>query len=414
MKEIVVGVDIGSHKIATIVGEVRPQDIFIIGSGVVPSRGLRRGRIYDLPALSQAIAASVLEAESVSGYEIGRAYLNLSDGEISFVNSQGAIGLNSHRSINANDLDRVLENARAIAIPHNAEILHVLPRNYSLDGRENVQSPIGMHGFRLELETHIVTAQSSALANLRQALQSARVHTDRILLSGLAAANCVLDEEAAMMGTAVIDFGAGTTDLALFIDGSVWHTAVIPLGSALITQDISYFLRTSFEVAEQVKLRYGYARQKEVDAADSFVIQTILEGQPQEIRRSELAMVVEARSREIFEMVKLEIKRSGYSGMLRAGVLLTGGGAELLGLRQLVAEILGIPVRVVRPERLSGNASGLQKPAFSTSVGLLSLGLEMNMDGQRHSANGAPKLFPRMGSYFQGLLKRLLPETDWR
>ena len=259
MKDIVVGIDIGSHKLAVVIGEVRPGETFIIGSGVSQSVGIRRGEITDLSQLSLALSETIVKAERVSGYEINRAYVNVSDSYISSLSSQGAIGINGQRSINASDLEKVLDNAKAIAIPYNAEIIHVLPRSYSLDGRDGLKSPLGMHGFRLELEAHIVTAQSSAIANLREALSGAKVHIDRFLLSGLASASSVLSEEEAAIGALVIDIGAGTTDLALFIDGAVWHTAVIPLGGALVTQDISYFLRTSSDVSEQIKLRYGHA-----------------------------------------------------------------------------------------------------------------------------------------------------------
>ena len=412
MKEVVVGVDIGSHKVAVIVGEVRPGETFIIGSGVSPSRGFRRGEIADLPQLRMALTEAILNAERASGYEINRAFVNLSDGQINSMSSQGAIGISGQRGVNVLDLEKVLENARAIAIPHNTEILHVLPRNYALDGRENLQSPIGMHGFRLELEAHIVTARSSAIANLREALSGARVHVDRFLLSGLAAASCVLSEEEAAIGALVIDFGAGTTDMAHFIDGAVWHTAVVPIGSALITQDITYFLRIAFEVAERVKLRHGYASESAIDPADGFIIQPFGEGEPQEVKRAELAMVIEARAREIFEAVKLEINRSGLRKMLRAGVVLTGGGSELAGLSELAAEVLEMPVRLAGPRNLTGTASGLQNPAFSTSIGLLRLGLEMSLEQQTLSGyNGNQSLLPRFGSLIQGMLRRLLPDS---
>lgn len=411
MKEVVVGIDIGSHKIAVIVGEVRSQDTFIIGAGVVASQGFRRGEITDMPRLRAALTEAILSAESASGYEISRAFVNLSNAQIGSLSSQGAIGISGQRSVNEQDLGRVLENARAIAMPHNAEILHVLPRQYALDGRDDLQSPLGMHGFRLELETHIVTAQSSAMANLREALGGARVRADRFLLSGLASASSVLSDEEAAIGALVIDLGAGTTDIALFIDGTVWHTAVVPMGSALITQDITYLLRVGFEVAESVKRQHGFAQESAIDASDTFVIQPIGEGRPQEIKRAELAMAIEARSREILEEVQREVNRSGLKSMLRAGVVLTGGGAEMAGISELAETVLGMPVRQAAPRDLTGASAGLHRPAFCTSIGLLRLGLEMSLDQELVSAeNGSNFFMPRVGELLQKMMRRLLPD----
>lgn len=413
MKDIVVGVDIGSHKIAVAIGEVRQNETFIIGSGITQSVGIRRGEITDLTQLTSALSETILSAERVSGYEINRAYVNISDGFTSSLSSEGAIGISGQRSINSHDLEMVLENAKAIAIPYNAEIIHVLPRSYSLDGREHLKSPLGMHGFRLELEAHIVTAQTSAIANLREAMSGANVHVDRFLLSGLASASSVLSEEEATIGALVIDFGAGTTDLALFIDGAVWYTAVIPMGSALVTQDISYYLRTPFEVAEQVKLRYGHAMEEAIAPTDTFVIQPVGEGAPQEVRRADLAMVSEARVREIIESVKLELNRSGFKRMLRAGVILTGGGSKLAGFNELVSQMLEMPVRTAGPRGLLGASEALEGPEFSTTIGLLRMGLELSIEQETiHSPNGDASILPRFGMMLQGMLRKLLPDSE--
>ena len=413
MKDIVVGIDIGSHKLAVVIGEVRPGETFIIGSGVSQSVGFRRGEITDLSQLSLALSETIVKAERVSGYEINRAYVNVSDRYINSLSSQGAIGISGQRSINASDLEKVLENAKAIAIPYNAEIIHVLPRSYSLDGRDGLKSPLGMHGFRLELEAHIVTAQSSAIANLKEALSGAKVHVDRFLLSGLASASSVLSEEEAAIGALVIDFGAGTTDLALFIDGAVWHTAVIPLGGALVTQDISYFLRTSSDVSEQIKLRYGHAVEDVIDPTETFMIQPMGEGEPNEVKRVDLAMVIEARVREILDSVNQELNRSGLRRMIRAGVVLTGGGSKLAGLADLVSQVLSVPVRLAGPRNLHGASEGLSSPDFSTSIGLLRMGLELSIEQQTlNIPNGNQTLLPRFGGVIQGMLRRLLPDSE--
>ena len=410
MRELVVGIDIGTTKVCTIVGEVRPDDIFIVGAGIEPSRGMKKGIVTDIGQLTAAISASVHKAEKNSGFDISRAFVSVAGHHIASINSRGVIGVQGQRSVRGDDLDKAIDNARAIAIPHNREILHVIPRTYSLDGQDRVRSPIGMHGFRLEVEVHIITASTTSIANLEQAVQGAGVYVDRFILNPLASGDAVLTDEEREMGVALVDLGGGTTDLAIFIEGTVWHSAVIPVGGDLITNDITHWLHVPFDDAEAVKLQHGHALPRSVDSLESFLVQPFGEGMPMEAKRHDLSQVIEARVEEMFEMVQKEIKRSGYDGLLRAGVVITGGCALLPGIREVAQQCLGIPVRVARPERMTGMADALRSPAYSTSVGLLRLGLQMDTMRQAQPESNGSLPAAKIGSMISGFIKRLLPD----
>ncbi len=417
MRDLAVALDVGTRKICAIVAEVRPEDIFVVGVGIEPSAGMKKGVVNDMGALTAAISAAVHKAEKSSGFDIARAFVSVAGSHISSINSRGAVGIAGQRGVNMEDIEKAMEAARAIAIPHNREVLHVVPRTYSLDGQESVRSPLGMHGFRLEVETHIITASSTSIANLEQSVEAAGVHVDRFILNPLASGDVVLTDQEREMGAVVIDIGGGTTDIAIFIEGTVWHTSVIPVGGDLITNDITYGLNVSFDVAEAVKIHYGHAVPKAVENAENFLIEPFGEGMPTEVGRADLAEIIEARVGELFDLVHKEIKRSGYEGLLRAGAVITGGCAELPGLKEVAARELNLPVRVARPEKLTGMADALRHPSYSTSVGLLRMGLSMDSvpaavsrptNGSSASGSGGPKL----GKLLGGLFGRLLPDNE--
>jgi cell division protein FtsA len=410
MNEMVVGLDIGTHKICTIVGQVRADDVFIVGVGIEPSRGMKKGVISDIAQSTEAILASVHKAEKSSGYDITRAFVSVAGNHITSQTSRGMVGITGARGVTRDDLDRAMEAARAIAIPHNREVLHVVPRSYSLDGQDRVRSPIGMHGFRLELEAHIITAASTCLANLEQAVEGARVYVDRFILNPLASGEIVLTPEEREMGVVVIDIGGGTTDLAIFIEGTVWYASVIPVGGDHITNDITHWMHVPFEQAEAVKIQHGHAQRRAVNLMDTFLVQPFGEGMPTEVHRHELAEILELRVTEIFELVQKEIKRSGYDGLLRAGAVITGGSSQLPGMREVAEQTLGFPVRMARPERITGMADTLRSPAYSTSVGLLRLGLAM--ETARPLADNGSSALPgaKLGGLIGELFRRLLPD----
>ncbi len=257
-----------------------------------------------------------------------------------------------------------------------------------------MRSPIGMHGFRLEVEAHIITASSSSVANLEQSVEGAGVHVDRFILNPLASGDAVLTPEEKEMGAVIIDIGGGTTDLAIFIEGTVWHTAVIPVGGDLITNDITHWMHVPFDVAEAVKIHHGHALAKAVDPLETFLVEPFGEGMPIEVRRADMAEIIELRVAELFDMIKKEIKRSGYEGMLRAGAVITGGCAQLAGLKEVAARELGLPVRVAKPEKLTGMADALRHPSYSTSVGLLRMGLNMDTGSMSTRTSLAGEWFP--------------------
>ncbi len=415
MRDLAVALDVGTRKICSIVAEVRPDDIFVVGVGIEPSRGMKKGVVNDIGQLTAAISTAVHKAEKSSGFDIARAFVSLAGSHIASVNSRGAVGIAGQRGVNLDDVDRAMEHARAIAIPHNREVLHVIPRSYALDGQERVRSPIGMHGFRLEVEAHMITASSTSVANLQQAVQGAGVEVDQFILNPLASGEAVLTEEEREMGVVVIDIGGGTTDIAIFIEGTVWHTAIIGVGGDLITNDITHWMRVPFEVAEAVKIHYAHALNKAVDPLETFLVEPFGEGLPTEVRRGDLAEVVEMRVSEMFDMVRKEIKRSGYDGLLRAGAVITGGCAQLQGLKEVAARELGFPVRIAKPERLTGMADVLRDPAYSTSVGLLRMGLSMDTAPVTARTSSVPNkaLQPlQVGRFIGGLFKRLLPNDD--
>ncbi len=413
MRDLAVALDVGTRKICAIVAEVRPEDVFVVGVGIEPSDGMKKGIVTDIGRLTAAVSAAVHKAEKTSGFDIARAFVSVASSHIASMNSRGVAPITGQRSITMDDLERAIENARAIAIPHNREVLHVIPRSYAIDS-EPVRSPIGMHGFRLEVETHIITASSTSVANLEQAVRGAGVEVDRFILNPLASGEAVLTPEEREMGVVVIDIGGGTTDLAIFIEGAVWHTAVIAVGGDHVTSDITY-LNIPFEVAEQVKLHYGHAQHKAVSPSETFVIEPFGDGMPTQIQRAYLAEIIEARVTEMFEMVQKEIKRSGYGDLLRAGAVITGGCAQLPGLKEIAAQQLGLPVRIAKPEKLTGMADSLRHPAYSTSVGLLRMGLSLDTTSasvSNGSGSKAPGPGSRVGSLLGGLFKRLLPDDS--
>ena len=413
MANLVVGIDVGTHKICTLVGEVRPDDIFVVGLGIEPSAGMKKGVVSDVSALTMAIANSVRKAEKSSGYDINRAFVSVAGSHISSLTSRGIATIVGHRSVQAEDRDKAMSVARGIAIPHNREVLHVVPRSYTLDGQDGIRDPIGMHCFRLEVDAHIITASTTSLANLEDAVESAGVLVDRFILNPLAAGGAVLTSHEREMGAVVIDIGGGTTDLAVFIDDTVWHTAIIPVGGNHVTQDITYWMRVPFGLAEQVKVQQGHADMLAVGESEAFPIEPF-GGDILQVSRRDLAMVIEARFEEIFDLAQKEIQRSGYAGLLRAGAVITGGSSQLPGYKELAARILNIPIRLARPEKVSGIADTLKNPAYSTSVGLLRLGLEMETNVESEADNNMSLPVSGLGQRMNEFLRRFLPENDYK
>ena len=409
---IIVGIDIGTTKVCTLVARVEGDHSFrILGVGIEPSQGIKKGTIVDIQAASQAIARSIEKAERTSGMEITSALVSLAGSHVTSVNSRGVVGI-SGRMIDQEDVFRALEAAQAVAIPHNREIIHVIQRGFVVDGQEGIRMPVGMHAYRLEVEAHIITAASATVENLRQCVQASGVQVTQFVLNPLASAEVVLSETERQMGAVVCDIGGGTTDMAIYIDGDIWHTMVLGIGGNHITSDIAHGLRLSISQAEEIKKQYGYSLQAEISENDFFSTRIFGEEKAVEVSRKDLSLIIEARAEEIFDLVLQEIKRSGYDGLLPAGLVLTGGSSQLPGLRTLASNVLGLPVRVAKPENLTGLTDQLGNPAYSTSVGLLYWAMMMN-ETSSTPGGGTRRNTKKGGKDFWSailvFLKRLLP-----
>ncbi len=407
---IVVGIDIGTTKVCTLVARLEGERAMrILGVGIEPSQGIRKGNIVDLAAASQSIARSIDKAQRSSGLEITSALVSLAGSHVASINSRGVVGI-SGGVIDEDDIARALEAAQAVAIPHNREIIHVIQRGFSVDGQEGIRTPLGMHGYRMEVEAHIITAAAATVENIRQCVEASGVQVTQFVLNPLASAEVVLTETERQMGVVVCDIGGGTTDLAIYIDGDVWHTMVLAVGGNHITSDIAHGLRLSPDRAEQVKKQYGLAMARDVAEEDTFHIQGFGDEGPTTVSRKELAVIIEARVEEIFDLVLQEIKRSGYDGLLPAGMVLTGGSSQLPGMKALAAEVLDLPVRVARPENLVGLVDQLNSPAYSTSVGLLYWALMMSDTSLPASPRRRPPSAPNLDwEKVRTFLRRLLP-----
>lgn len=405
---IIVGIDIGTSKICTLVARVEEgSNLRILGVGIEPSQGLRKGTVVDLNAAASAVSRSVEKAERTSGFEINAALVSLAGSHVSSINSRGVVGITGG-IVDHEDIDRALDAAQAVAIPHNREIIHVIQRGFIIDGQDGIRTPVGMHGFRLEVEAHIITASASTVENLRQCVGASGIEVSQFVLNPLASGEIVLSETERQMGAAVVDIGGGTTDMAIYIDGDVWHTMVLAVGGNHVTSDIAHGLRLPVSQAEEIKLKFGHAQQSAVSPEEQFTVRSFGGDAPTRINRTELANIIEARMEEIFYLVLQEIRRSGYDGLLPAGVVLTGGSSLMPGCRQLASQVMGLPARIAKPQNLVGLTDQLDSPAYATSVGLLEWALLMSEADQYIERRG-PKSSVNWTDRLRDLLRRLLP-----
>ncbi|NCF65324.1 MAG: cell division protein FtsA [Chloroflexi bacterium] len=404
MEEIIFGLDIGTTKVCALVGAVREGQLQIIGLGIEPSRGMRKGMVVDVREASVVIASAIEAAEQTSGYELRDALVSIAGEHISCTNSRGVapIGRDS-QGIALTDIERALEAAQAIPIPHNREIIHMIPREYTVDEHHGVKNPLGMHGYRLEVEAHIITGASPALRNLSQCTENVGINAEEFILNVLASGEAVLEPNEREMGVIVADIGGGTTDIALYKQGTIWYTKVIPIGGYHITNDIAIGLRAPYEVAEKVKIQYGDCRPDQIDASSVFPVEPF-GGEKIQVGRQDLAFVIEARVEEVFKLILQAVEQSGYEGLLPAGIVLTGGASQLRGIADVAESILNVPARVADPRNLLGLVDQLHSPAYATSVGLLRWAMS-NHHVFRPRAPQRRELGRRVGS----IIKTLLP-----
>jgi cell division protein FtsA len=378
---VLVGIDVGTSKVVALIGEVtREGRLTIMGHGTVPATGLKRGAIVNIDQTVRSIADAVERAERLSGWKIDRAFVGVGGPSVESLNSTGQVAVTAHhREVTRADIDRAIEVARAVSIPSNRDVLHVERRGFTVDGQEGVKDPLGMSALRLEVEAHIVSASATAVQNLTKCVQLAGVKIDELVVNGLASAEAVLIEAEKEHGVAVADIGAGTINLTMFSEGSPFHTAVLPVGGNNVTNDIAIGLRTHLPIAEELKLRHGTCDLRNVEDED---IQISEPGETdRSISRLELAQIIEARMRETYELLKEEMKRAGQ-GMLPAGLIITGGGAQLAGAAELGREVLNMQVRVSGPTGMGGLTDTISDPSYATAVGLLRWGANQVAAGE--------------------------------
>lgn len=392
MQPTIVGIDVGTTKVCTIVGKVQEDGrVNILGVGQTPGKGLDKGIVVNIDDAVQVIAASVEKAERLSGFRIETAFVGVAGRHIASLNSRGVVAIgHPDYEINRSDIARAVEAAQAVAIPSQREVIHVIPRAYIVDGHEGIRDPIGMSGFRLEVETHIITGEVMAIQNLIKSVQRADVEVDDLVLQPLASGEAVLTPEDRDRGVILVDIGGGTTDIAIFIQGGIWHTCVIPVGGMHFTNDIVYVLHTPYHTAEYLKLKYGSAIADPTggDTDEMIETDTLTLGEKQKISRHMLNEIIQARAEQIIELIYNEIQRSGYNGMLQAGIVLTGGCAQLPRLDELARDMLGMPVRVGVPTGLVGLADTIDAPPYATSVGLLRWGARHGLNNLELAYNG--------------------------
>src|SRR3989475_6226847 len=347
---VLVAIDIGTTKVCVLIGETAERGgVDVIGIGQAPSDGLRKGVVIDIDRTVQSVTNAVDAAERLSGLKVRSAFVGISGSHIGSQNSRGMVAV--RHDVDRSDTVRAIEAARAVSIPNTREILHVIPRGYVVDGQEGVRDPIGMTAVRLEVETHIVTATTSSVQNLSKCVQRAGVEIDEFVLAPLATAEAVLTDEDRELGVVLADIGGDTTEVAIFQDGSISHCATIPMGGRSVTADLGILLRVTPDVAEKVKYRYGSATPLEVDPDEVLQITSIGEENPHGVTRRHIAEIVESRAAEIFKLLGAEIDAAGATNRLQAGLVLTGGGAQLAGIARAARDQLGVSARVVAPTR---------------------------------------------------------------
>jgi len=380
---VLVGIDVGTSKTCALIGEVsRDGKVTVIGHGTVASSGLKKGSVVNIDQTVRSIADAVERAERLSGWKIDKAFVGVGGAQLDSLNSTGQVAVTAHdREISREDILRAIEVARAVAIPSNREVLHVERRGFIVDGQEGVKDPLGMSALRLEVETHIVTAPATAVQNLTKCVAAAGVKIDERVANALAAAEAVASETERELGVAVADIGAGTIDLAMFNEGSPFHTSVLPVGGNFVTNDVAIGIKTSLPVAEELKISHGTADLRGIADDEQINVSTLGEEAGRSISRLELCQIIEARMRETFEMMGAEMRSAG-SGMLPAGLILTGGASQLSGIAELGREVLQMPVRVVAPTGVGGLTDSILTPAYATAIGLLHWGARSLADGE--------------------------------
>ena len=411
---ILASIDVGSSKVCTLVAELTPdEDLRILGVGVTPSQGVKKGMVDNIQEATAAIASSIEKAERSSGSRVLSAHVSISGNHVNTLNNRGIATIpGRERPITKQDIDRAIEEAQALNLPTNREVLHVIPRFFVVDGQEHVSDPVGMYGQRLDMETHVVTGSLTAVQNLTQCVEGAGVQAEALVLAPLAAAQAILEEEEKRQGIIVADIGGGTTSIAVFVDGAVFHTSVLPVGGYHLTHDLGAGLRAPFSAVEELKMEWGSALPSQLNPEDMVEVEAFGSQRRKEVSRRRVAEILQARVEEILEMIYIDAKRAGFDEMIAAGLVLTGGSASLSGIDELAEQVLRMPVRIGVPKGIHGLSDSLISPAYAASVGLLQWSvLENGHNGHKPRFNVKPTVaFKGVLETAQRWLKALIPQ----
>jgi cell division protein FtsA len=403
-KGIIVGLDIGTSKVVAMVGELQDDgQIEVIGFGMHPSKGLKKGVVVNIESTVASIQRAVEEAELMAGCDINQVYAGIAGSHVRSLNSHGIVAIRD-REVTQSDVDRVIDAARAVAIPADQRILHVLPQEFIIDGQEGIREPIGMSGVRLEARVHMVTGAASAAQNIVKCVQRCGLEVEDIVLEQLASSYAVLTDDEKELGICLVDIGGGTTDMAVFNNGAIRHTAVIPIAGDQVTNDIAISMRTPTHYAEEIKIKYACALSQLANMDETIEVPSVGDRPPRRLARQTLAEVVEPRYEELFGLIRDELRRSGFEDMIAAGIVLTGGSAKMEGAVELAEEVFHMPVRLGVPQHVRGLGDVVRNPIHSTGVGLL---LYARSRAIRHGDDapvgaGFRDVWGRMKSWFQG------------
>ena len=398
---MIVGLDIGTSKVVAIVGSVNDEgELEIVGIGSHPSRGMKKGVVVNIESTVQSIQRAIEEAELMAGCQIHSVYAGIAGSHIRSLNSHGIVAIRD-REVYPLDLERVIDAAQAVAIPADQKVLHVLPQEYILDSQEGIKEPLGMSGVRLEAKVHLVTCAVNAAQNIEKCIRRCGLEVEDIILEQLASSYAVLTDDERELGVCLVDIGGGTTDIAIFTEGAIRHTGVIPIAGDQVTNDIAMALRTPTQFAEEIKIKYACALTQLARADETIKVPSVGDRPPRDLSRQSLAEVVEPRYDELFTLVQAEIRRSGYEDMIAAGIVLTGGTSKMEGVVELAEEIFHTPVRIGMPHDVAGLTDIVRNPIYATGVGLLHYGLKQHKSGgTRSGARTRAARVKTEGSFF--------------
>jgi len=404
--EIIVGLDIGTTKICAVVGELQPDGIEIVGIGSHPSEGLRKGVVINIERTVNSIKEAIEEAETMAGCEISSVYAGIAGGHIKGFNSHGVIAL-KEREVTKNDIDRVIEAASAVAIPMDREVIHILTQEFIIDEQDGITDPLGMSGVRMEAKIHIVTGAVTSAQNIIKCANRAGLDVCDIVLESLASSEAVLSDEERNLGVALVDFGGGTTDMAVFSRGSIKHTSVLTLGGDNLTYDIAIGLRTPRIEAEKIKIKYGCAMSSMIGKDETIEVPGVGGRKPRVLSRQILGEILEPRVEEIFTLIHNDVLRSGYDDLINSGVVITGGSAELPGVTEMAEQVFNAPSRAGYPEGIRGLVEVVNKPMYATAVGLVLYGAKRTKEGKKfriRDTNIFGRVMERMKKWFKDVI----------